>query len=148
MRARRRGLKAALLGRTLLIYRLIAEDADGRLVDSQLVSLLISKQLECWSPSIIPSSVIDTWHRNVTSTSAAFSAARLARERAIAARLSSQPLSPFQPALFDQRAERAAGMVRQEHTDAAGVAAARLAAVERQARIDAPSARLLLVVRP
>lgn len=148
MHARRRRLKAALAGRTLLIYCMTSEDADGRQVESRLLSLLLAPRVNRWDSPIVPPETIDAWHREVVTTHAPFSAQRLARERAIAAHLTPNPLPLFQPALFDRRAEHAHEAARVEQEGAAREAEARVSAAERQARLNAPAVRLVLVTHP
>ena len=149
LRVRRRRLRAALGGRTLLIFRVAAEDATGRIVESRVVPLTVhvaSHDPSAW-PSV-PQSILQAWRAAVTDASSPFWARRLARERAIADAYEPPDRALFQGTLFDRHAERdhadeAAGLV-----DARLERAARLADLTFRATIATRQPELLLVAVP
>ena len=146
--ARGARLKTALKGRTLIIFQLTVEDADGRLAESRIVPLLVSGAVTHWASIPIPEETIVAFHRQAIERAAAFYGGRLRREQAIADRIAAHSLPAMQPALFDRRAEHAYGAAQRDRTDVVRAAAARVAAAGRWQQLGAPVARLLLVVRP
>jgi hypothetical protein len=165
MIARRTILRRRLGRRVLLLWHVAYEDASSRTVESHLAAIAI--HLRASSPKPLTPAWIDGflrafgddvraqveadvrgWRDAAAATVQSFSATRLARERAIAARTRATALDAFQPGLFDRRAERLrqvhAGAVSDDDRDAT----ARLAALERSSAIVPQPARLLLVVVP
>ena len=118
-------LRRALGRRVCLIWRTTFEDPSGRIVESRLVPVLVVVT-DLRSPSWLQDAEdqirarvdaeSDAWHAEVLRVNRAFSAARFARERAIAAAVTGG-LQPSQPGLFDRRVER-------RQTDRARAAAA------------------------
>jgi len=145
---RRRRLRAALAGRTLLVYRVQCEDGDGRIVESHVVPLLVDDRTIDPASSWIPAAFIERWQRQVEEVVRRFHAARIARANAIASVVTASPISLFQPALFDRRAEHAHQRAIEHLSSDADDATARLLAVERQAIVGQPTARLRLLVQP
>ena len=144
----RRRLRAALAGRTLLLYRLECEDGDGRSVESCVVPLLVDARLNDPPSAWIPAAWVERWRRQVDEVVDPFHAARVARASAIASFVSASPISLFQPALFDRRAEHAHQQAIAHLISDAGDANARIVAIGRQAIVGNPAARLQLIVRP
>jgi superfamily II DNA or RNA helicase len=143
---RRRRLRALLNGRTLLLCRLDWEDREGRVVESRIVPLLAKGG--CQPAALrIPAVIVDRWRRDVDAVRGSFHMMRLERARAIAREIATAPLSLFQPALFDARAERAQRRAAEEQSADAREADALTAAIERQALAGSPTARLQLIVR-
>jgi superfamily II DNA or RNA helicase len=145
---RRRRLRRALAGRTLLLYRLECEDGDGRIVESCVVPLLVDDRLVDPTSTRIPAAYVERWRRQVDEVVHPFHTARIARASAIASVVSASPISLFQPALFDRRAEHAHRQAIEHLISDADDANARLVEIGRQAIVGNPTARLQLLVRP
>jgi superfamily II DNA or RNA helicase len=145
---RRRRLRATLAGRTFLLYRLECEDHDGRVVESCVVPILVDASLSDLRSNWIPPGYVERWRRQVDEAVGPFHAARVARASAIASLVSASPVSLFQPALFDRRAEHAHQQAIEHLISDADDANARIVAIGRQAIIGNPTARLQLIVRP
>ncbi len=145
---RRRRLRAALAGRTLLLYRLECEDHYGRIVESRVVPILVDASLSDLRSNWIPPGYVERWRRQVDEAVGPFHAARVARASAIASLVSASPVSLFQPALFDRRAEHAHQQAIEHLISDADDANARIVAIGRQAIVGNPTARLQLIVRP
>ena len=147
LHVRRWQTRAALSGRTLLIYRLTCEDADGHAVESSLVPLLVEGRLADPGTPVVTPDIVAAWGAEVSRAVDAFNATRLVRERAIAAD-GARSLPLFQPALFDGRAEHVRDDVLREQVGAIHEARARLVSLERRAMIGQPVGRLVLVACP
>ena len=145
---RRRRLRAALAGRTLLLYRLECEDGDSRIVESCVVPMLADARLSDLRSTRIPAAYVERWRRQVDDVVRPFDAARVARAGAIASIVGTSPISLFQPGLFDRRAERAHQHSIEHLIGDADDANARMVAIGRQAIVGNPTARLQLMVRP
>ena len=145
---RRRRLRAALAGRTLLLYRLECEDGDSRIVESCVVPMLADARLSDLRSTRIPAAYVERWRRQVDDVVRPFDAARVARAGAIASIVGTSPISLFQPGLFDRRAERAHQQAIEHLIGDADDANARMVAIGRQAIVGNPTARLQLMVRP
>lgn len=145
---RRRRLRAALAGRTFLLYRLECEDHYGWIVESCVVPILVDASLSDLRSNWIPPGYVERWRRQVDEAVGPFHAARVARASAIASLVSASPVSLFQPALFDRRAEHAHQQAIEHLISDANDANARIVAIGRQAIVGNPTARLQLIVRP
>jgi hypothetical protein len=132
----------------LLLYRLECQDGDGRSVESCVVPLLVDVRLNDPSSAWIPAAWVERWRRQVDEVVDPFHAARVARASAIASLVSASPISLFQPALFDRRAEHAHQQAIEHLISDADDANARIVAIGRQAIVGNPAARLQLIVRP
>jgi superfamily II DNA or RNA helicase len=149
LRGRRRRLRAALGGRTLFIFRVAAEDATGRLVESRLVPLAVhgaSLDPSAW-PSV-PQLILQAWRASVADAVSPFWTRRLIREHAMADAHEPADRMLFQGTLFDRHADRdradeIAGVVDARLEDAA-----RLADLTFRATIASRQPELLLVVVP
>jgi hypothetical protein len=144
--ARRPSVRAVLRGRTLQLWQLAFEDANGRRVESSLVPLLVDGSA---TPAAIRARVdaaASPWRAEATRTIGQFASTRLAREQAIAAALDVTS-DPLQPGLFDRRADRAHTECLSARTSAADEQHRRLAAVQRAVTVADTPARLLLVLR-
>lgn len=156
--ARRNGLRRALGGRVLQLWRLAYEDARGRLVESTLVAVTIALSgdrinVRCvdWSNSSLPSVVTDqchAWRESARHTLDQFTSTRMARERAIAAAAHATTPYTFQPGLFDRRADRMHTARAQAAADLAAQFAARMNAVAFAGTTSLRSPELLLVLVP
>jgi len=148
-RVRSVALRAVLRGRRIQLWRVALEDMSGRCADASLVALAVDADagIDEADVAAFVEREASRWRADATLTLAAFGAARLARERAIAtARLT--PAAALQHGLFDRRAE---------HLDAERAAArassdadqqSRMAAVERGCTVSALPARLVLSLVP
>jgi hypothetical protein len=146
--SRRNRLRGALGARTLLLYRLECEDSDGRVVESSIVPLLVDERLADAAGVGIPAPYVERWRRRVDEVVAPFQTARITRARAIASIVSTSPISLFQPALFDRRAEHAQQQTIRHRTCDADDANAWILAIGRQGIVGNPTARLQLIIRP
>jgi hypothetical protein len=148
-RARRRRLRVALGGRTLLVYRIASIDAVGQLAESRLgaVSWAGNDVAGCAKQPVIPPFVLDEWRAEVASIAGRFWSARLERERAIGA-AGGPPRPQFQPALFDRRAERKNDTDVAAAVDRALDASERVASLVRRSTIAGPSLELILAMLP
>lgn len=169
MTSRRTRLRQSLGSRVCLLWRLVAEDETGRVVESRLVPVVVEVARDVrallpapearrhWIRALLrdPDGAIrarveaacDAWRTEVSHVTSAFTSARLSRERAIAA----QPAAvtrAAQSGLFDRRVQRA------HANDAAAAAASGQQAGDRARSITGAGtitfrpARLLLVVAP
>jgi hypothetical protein len=162
--ARRSGIRRALGSRLLLIWRVAFEDADGAIVESRLVSAIVSlshaervhlqhKRIAAIVPELEPrvrpriDAAAADWRQAVDSVIGSFTAARAARARALASGIVPPGAEAFQPGLFDRRAERARAQTTATTADADS-SAARLAALARSNAISPRAAELLLVLAP
>ena len=148
-RPRRGRRRHALRGRVCLVWRAGFEDASGRLAESRLVPLLIDARCDVLDPAVRErvETECEAWAAEVERIATAFTAARLARARGIAARQSAI-VTAFQSGLFDRRAERTS------QTRAAEAARSEQAVLDRLRSIEAAGAsarvpaRLLLALVP
>jgi hypothetical protein len=155
--ARRSGVRRALGGRVLLLWRLAYEDASGRLVESAIVAVTVELSRgrvdvrhSGWSDASLLAIVRDRcgpWRASVEDTVHRFTAARLARERALAAARSSST-NAFQAGLFDRRADRAHIADSKGAAERAEQIAARMKAVVSASTISLRAPELLLVLIP
>jgi hypothetical protein len=161
--ARRNGIRRALGSRLLLIWRVAFEDAGGAIVESRLVSAIVSlSHAECVHPQHkriaaivreleprvrprIEAAAAD-WRQQVDSVIGSFTAARAARARALAIGIVPPGAEAFQPGLFDRRAERARALAATAVDRDSS--AARLAALATSNAISPRAAELLLVLVP
>jgi hypothetical protein len=156
--ARRNGLRRALGGRVLQLWRLAYEDARGRLVESTLVAVTIALSgdrinVRCvdWSNSSLPSVVTDqchAWRESARHALDQFTSTRMTRERAIAAATHATTPYTFQPGLFDRRADRMHTARAQAAADLVAQLAARMNAVAFAGTTSLRSPELLLVLVP
>jgi len=121
--SRRGDLRRQLRGRVLMIWRLAAEDAAGRSVETRVVPIVLTGVLARgpWTRArlaaviaaadpIVRSRIAaetSAWRDEVRQIDEAFRSTRRDRERKIAARISQRRPLAFQAGLFDRRAERA-----------------------------------------
>ena len=145
---RLRRFRARLCGRMLAVYRVDAEDRDGRIVESRLVPLMIDRAASDADRAAAVAAIVEQWRRAVRDVVAPFQAMRLARARALGQAVASSPISLFQPALFDRRAERARRGAIDRRTLDLHEADEVIAAIERQAIVGEPIVRLQLIARP
>ena len=163
--ARRSGTRRALGSRLLLVWRVGFEDAGGALVESRLVPVAVELSHSVWGrqrrrrieaivqelePQIRAQvdAAASEWRQAVESVAGAFTAARAARERAIAIRPAAPGADAFQPGLFDRRAERGRARLAAAAADAESAAADRLAAFAWSNAMTPRAAQLLLVLAP
>jgi hypothetical protein len=156
--ARRSAIRTALGGRVLLLWRLAYEDSASRIVESTLVATTIElsgarvdARHADWSHASLLALVHNRcgpWCASVQDAVYRFTAARVARERAIAAGRTAST-STFQAGLFDRRAER----VHLAHAKGAAELAEQLGARLRTAEsagaisLRAPELQLVLIPR-
>jgi hypothetical protein len=163
--ARRRRIRRALGRRLLLVWRVAFEDAGGTPVESRLVAITLElsdavgghlsrqrieaivREVEPQSRALIEADGRD-WREAVDAMLGSFTSMRTRRERAIAAATETVTENPFQPGLFDRRAERARGHARAAAADIASAAARRLELIAQSKPIGPTAARLLLVLVP
>ena len=170
MRSQRTRLRQSLGSRVCLLWRVVAEDETGRVVESRLVPVVVEVARDVRAILSAPEArrrhgirallrdadgairarveaACDAWRTEVSHVTAALTSARLSRERAIAA----QPAAvtrASQSGLFDRRVQRARA------NDAAAAAAFEQQAGDRSRSITGAGtitfrpARLLLVVAP
>jgi hypothetical protein len=110
--------------RVWLVWRVAFEDAFGRVVESQLVPIVIElsavpgkAQRRAWIRALVRhvdamarariESHSEGWRDAVERVVRPFASARVSRERGIAALFAESTTQAFQPGLFDRRAERA-----------------------------------------
>jgi len=157
--------RRALGRRVLLVWRVTCEDACGGLVDSCLVPIVvelsaiparfsrracieaIAGDADADIRAQIESATVD-WRRSVELVSRAFSAARVSREHAIATRTVEAANRPFQPGLFDRRADRSRELRVAAIAANRRAVAERLATLEQRTAAASASSRLLLALLP
>ena len=151
-----RRARRALGRRVCLLWRAAFEDASGRVVASRLLPIVIDlgpdvepgRPRRAWIRSLLQQidapararidGECDAWRREVARVAGAFTAARLARERDIAASQPSASRRPEQAGLFDRRAER-------EHQDRIAAAAECGQAVRDRLRVASGGGAIALV---
>jgi hypothetical protein len=161
MPRRRRRLRQSFGRRVCLVWRVAFEDPAGQVVESRLVPVLASlprhRVDRAWMRSILVhtdgavkervEAESKAWRAEVLRVTAAFTAARLVREREIAAaRTATMPRS--QPGLFDRRADRARDAGVAARAEAERAAAERLRTVTASGLVTAIPPRVLLVLVP
>jgi hypothetical protein len=161
--SRRTASRRSLNGRACLVWRVVFEDASGRLVQSKLVPVLVAvsrsavrRSGSCMAVFVEQVSGLvrprveaecDAWRAEVMRTAGAFASAQTQREREIAVR-PQRSHGDFQGSLFDRRAERSRDIHASAAAESESAAAARLRAIRAAAEITQPPARLLLVLMP
>ena len=163
--ARRRRIRCALGRRLLLVWRVAFEDAAGAPVESRLVAMTLElshpvrahrsrqrikaivRELEPQCRAQIEADG-RSWREAVDAVLGSFTSMRTTRERAIAAAAGPAARNPFQPGLFDRRAERARGDATAAAAHIGSAAARRLELIARSKPIGPAAARLLLVLVP
>ncbi len=155
-RARRAKTRRVLGRRALLVWRVTAEDAGGRTLESLLVAVAVQladrrsdlsiPQLELVIQPCVEAAAC-RWHESAARIAHAFASARIARESAIAGDGAGNDRA-YQPGLFDSRAERERAAAASTLAGADLEAANRLASIERRSTVRRRPARLLLVLLP
>ena len=90
---------------------------------------------------------IERWRERAIAVARRFIATRLSRERAMADFVR-RPPAPFQAGLFDRRAEKMLLAAEASASARAADISARLARLERDARLDIQPVEILLVLAP
>ncbi len=150
-RARRWQTRAALRGRTLMLWQLVADDRSGRAVASTIVSLTVD---ECHrhDPEEMLRRVEEAaapWREEVAINHRAIINTRLHRERgATLRRDATRSANVFQAGLFERRRERAQLAVVAAKDAADRDSVERLATLERSLAISFLPPHLLLVLTP
>ena len=162
---RNRSTRAKFGSRLLLLLRATLDDPYGRSIESRVVAIAVSlkhlplrRRDRSWIAGVLQSTGDDVttlvdaaseaWHEDALRINRAFVAARLERERAIAAALAGETPAALQPGLFDRRADHARIAALAARSEAEHEAAERIGAAERAAAISAQPAKLLLVLVP
>jgi superfamily II DNA or RNA helicase len=155
---RRAATRSVLAGRVLLIYEATMEDGFGRVAERAVVPLtwtprrrldrdVIHTLLQGSGNARLIDAAISGWRQSADRVHAAFLAARLAREEAIATAADPR-IHLLQPGLFDRRAQADRdAATRAAHDDADGHVL-RLASLARTATVAHQEPRLLLVLAP
>ena len=163
-------MRTRLGTRVLLVWEMTVEDECGRRVASRAIAAAVAlRRLPAaradvqWIESIATSVTADfmahieaasaPWRMQTIATVRSFVAARVARERAMAAAVDDVndvdggPARGFQPGMFDRRGHHAQAAVRAAHEHAADAIAKRLAMLEHRAVLSTlpPALRLVLV---
>jgi len=163
--ARRTKTRAALGRHAVMLWRTAFENADGAIVDSQLVAIALEPTgggrdragrngLKHIIAAIEPvletrtNAVSADWQRRAQETARAFSATHAARRRAIATLAAQTRAREFQPGLFDRRAERTREHLAEQDADSAAAATRHLAAALSSEAITLRRPQLLLVLTP
>lgn len=163
---RRTEARRALRGRVVLVWRIVMEDAAGRLVASKIVPVAVDvayqrrggrsrsgldalvAELEPATQALVDSAAAD-WQAAADQAACQFPSTRIARERAIASRItSSADRHAYQPGLFDRRVERERQSEAAFTATLEQVTAERLAAAEQLLPAGPRPPRLLLVLVP
>ena len=156
--------------RVLLVWEVAVEDGCGQRVASRAIAAAVSltripiAQADVrWIDTVVPSVTTDLiahletvstpWRTRAIAGVRSFVAARMARERAVAAAVAAAPGSDsraptaFQPGLFDRRGHHAQAAARAAHEQTADALARRMAILERRAVLSIlpPVLRLVLV---
>jgi len=162
-RARRSKVRQSLGARALFIWRISCENGCGVTVESSIVAAAIE-----WGPKWprahaavrraleqavrdLRSTVDDharDWRRIAEGVSRDLWATRLARERSIAALILNGADAPFQPGLFDRRAERLRQHDAEAKTEWTRDTNARLARLAQMAVVTNRAPELLFVLLP
>jgi hypothetical protein len=161
MPRRRRRLRQCLGRRACLVWRLALENSSGQVVESRLTVVVATLPLHrvdrAWVRSILEhtdgavrhriEAEGEAWRTEAVRVTAAFTDARLAREREIAG-VRTTTLQVSQPGLFDRRADRARAAGAAANAEADRAAAERLRTITDHGLVSAVPARLLLVLLP
>jgi hypothetical protein len=141
--------RAALSGRTVMLWHVTAVDDNGRLLGSTVVAVAArifssnaSEQLRLRVQQQTAS-----WRDDISVQHRAFLAALRAREEAMESR-AGMPASMFQPGLFDRREMRTRLAAAAAHDDAEQERQRRVTALDASRSISFPPPRLLLVITP
>ena len=158
-------VRRAIGRRVVMLWRVAFENADGAIVESQLVAIALElaatgrnragrrrlanivARIEPAIETRITALTFD-WQRRAQDAARAFAAAQTARRRAIAAQLAQAPARQFQPGLFDRRAERAHAHVAARNADATTAMTQHLTATLSAEAITLRRPQLLLVLAP
>jgi superfamily II DNA or RNA helicase len=160
--AGRRRLRSPLGSKALTIWRVALHNEAGRVLASRLAGMTIDGIARVRTQRDVKRIVHDLgerlagdadassreWRASAAAAIHVLMAARLARERAIAKAVDRAGLAPFQPGLFDKRAEREHDAWIDVRIEAQREAAVRIAALENGAAIVCTSFDLLLAVLP
>ncbi len=152
-RSRRNGLRRALAGRALFVWRITIEDGNGRLVASHAMAALVAVDRRRMRVRDVAAEILiciqPRVRRRILETE---EAARLSGSVLLTrARSTSPPRATppaFQPGLFDRRAERTRGEAAATADDEVRDDGERLAAIEQAMKIGDAVPRLLFVVVP
>jgi hypothetical protein len=151
--------------RVLLIWSVALEDTDGMAIESRLVAVAVtlnieqSRRLSRQALEHLIRRVEPQIHAELDRTTAGwqctaeacvktFASARTARRRAILQHVADGGAREYQPGLFDRRAERARSLTAVESAEADGTAARQLAASCLLGTFARRPAQLLLVLVP
>jgi superfamily II DNA or RNA helicase len=140
--------RAALAGRTMMVWQIVAADGSGRHIGSTVVSLLVDDRSRHSDHQVTRcvDRAADAWRQRVAAIYRAFLAVRLAREQEASAGLGLPP--PSQTGLFDRReAHRHLASVEAREA-AVRDRIERVAAIERAGSFEFLPPRLLLVLTP
>jgi hypothetical protein len=164
LRARRAAMRASLGRRVILVWTVGCEDLCGKVVESTSVPTIVElrrlprvrdrrwiadvlERIDGDVRALITTSTAE-WRDDADRLTRAFTATRLARERAIDAAVTATPFEEFQPGLFDRRSERSRlaatinrQLARRDHSS-------RIERLESGTRLVASPPRLLLVLLP
>lgn len=155
--SRQRATRAALAGRTLLIYEATVADDFGRIAESMLVPVICQPQplasvreIQAMARSRDVTTRVETaltrWRDEARRTHLAFISARLARERALAMNTAESPITLVQPGLFERRTQARSEQVARAHEEQSETRRERLANLARCGVIVQQHAQLLLVL--
>lgn len=163
---RRANLKRRLGGRMCLVWRVVVEDASGRVVESTLAPVVLelreagsdrAADRRAWiqallrdADGLIRAEVearCEQWRAEVARIAEAFTSARR-RRAGDAAGLDDERRAAVQPGLFDRRADRSRDAHASARAEAERIAAERWQAIAASAEIAPQPARLLLVLAP
>ena len=160
VRARHRTTRARLHGRTLLLLQVVCEDGQGRIAEAGLIPVTLRgvdlrarrdpdslAALERAIALAVPD-VLASWRREASVTVNAFVAARLRRERAIAADARGEIGGLLQGGLFDKRAARAYGAAAARRETDQKAQHGRIHALCRASRLSFQPLRLVLAIAP
>jgi hypothetical protein len=166
-RARGAARRRALNGKTLCIWQVACADTFGRTHATAIVAMMLGLDLrqigdpprrsirrlvEAIELSMPPAveRLLRARADEIAAPARAHARARLARERAIAARVANLPAAgaAYQPGLFDRRSERAHRLHAADAIDFAQRAHARIDAASAAAAISPAQPTLLLVLMP
>ena len=153
-RARRWQTRAELGGRTMMLWRIVAADASGRVVGSTIVAVTVADCHRLDDVEVLErvNLAADAWRERAAINHHAFISTRLAREQAVDAGRrpshASRSSAGFQPGLFERRGERAHSVAIATRDAADRDCARRMAAIERALIISFLPPQLLLVLTP
>jgi superfamily II DNA or RNA helicase len=151
-RTRRWGTRAALRGRTLMLWQVVARDGSGRPVASTFVTVAVEPCHRHDDEKVRQrvEEAASAWRDRVATNHRAFIGTRLLRERAMAVeRVLLQGAGSaelFQPGLFERRDERAHMVVVDAQAAAEREEVERLARIERAGALSFLAPNLLLAL--